>query len=201
LATIINYRKLLLAGVGIAVILLLLLDRSRLTARHQSAQVEAKEDALRRQTAVVAYTQATLIAAILEKLSEDSNSLEIALFVESSDLLNTLWKYEKEIDQSQFERATVSAKRLLDALDCKKNDDFMDIARNKIKLISEKNGTNGFAEVTNEHLIGFLGFDNSEDFDHFCEFVSRACSDSVFDSDDYLESRIRNAPGGVFRGF
>lgn len=193
----IKLRTFLMTGIGIAVLALVLWDRARINTRNERAKVEAKEDAMRRQMAVVSQNRASLIAGIYDKLREDTNTLDVALFISSTDVLNTLWKYEKQIDQAQLERATVTAKRLLDALGCKEPDAFFEFARRKMTAFA---ALKGLEEDTNEYFFVFLGLESSEEFDQFQAFISRACADIVFDGDD-LESRMKNAPRGIYRLF
>lgn len=164
-----------------------MLDRLGQAGRIQESKKAALEDSLVRQLAVVERDHTHLVEGfILATRQEEVRKLDRYLFFVSSEQLARFAKYEKDINKGQAERASVSGKRLLEALDCEAPDDFIVFAKNVAPQ-----------ELDQETLIGFLGLDSSTEYERFMEFLETACNDVV--SRNEVDSAINNAPNGELR--
>lgn len=190
----------LVSAISIFAIGFLLVDRARLKSSFEKQKQEATVDALRRQLAIRTYDRSETVTAFAKKLHEKNiDAIDLTLFVESSDILNVLWKNEKEIDSAQFERATVTAKRIMESLACDDTESYTSLAKKLFKQVNQDSTES--IEIDEPTLIEILGLESEEQFRPFLDFLSRACQDEVSSSEDPIQLRMENAPNHVFRLF
>ncbi|WP_231690919.1 hypothetical protein [Aureliella helgolandensis] len=178
-------------------------DRIRLSNEFEIHKKEAFQDSLKRQFAVVKRNRAMLIENfIVATKKKGMTALDGYFFALTSAELVDIWEHERDIDEGRCERATVSAKRILQSLDCGQTKDYLDFARRIVgDYLEDKTGNREFDDVT---LVDFLGLQASDDLENFRDFMTRACEDSVARGDDFesdFDSRLQNAPAGEYRLF
>lgn len=177
-------RRIVYVGFVLSLLGLWVADRQTLSRRFAKHEKHAFEDSLVRQLAVVEREHAQLLEAFAEAATDDPATLDKFLLGRITEQLVRLWKYEKDIDRGRAERATVSGKRLLDALNCEQPDDFFDLAEEIARR---------YFEVDRFRRTAFLEM-NEEELASFCDFLQRASQDKVARGDDFGD-QMQNAPG------
>lgn len=196
-------RKVLLGVLIFAPTSLLLADRFRMSRAFEARKEEAFEDSLKRQSAVVRRNRAILVENFIRVTKKESiSALDGYFFFVTSDELLDIWEHEQEIDEAHYERATVSAKRMLEALDCRQVDDYFQFAERTITEYLARKGEP--QEVNEDFLAGSMGLSTIDDLKKFRDFLTRACEDTVARAEDVesdFDARVQNAPGGEYRLF
>ena len=176
-------------GLLLAIIAMWVADRMTLVGNLARLEKQNVQDALTRQLAVVERDRSQLIAGFAEEALSAPESVDKYLIAATTSQLVRLWKHEKDIDLGKAERATVSGKRLLEALSCESVDDYFGFAERTVKK---------YYQVDDFERKVFLEMDN-EELSQFCDFLQRASEDTVDYGTD-LPSMMRNSPG-EFRPF
>lgn len=183
-------RKAFYCLVIVLIVSLWIADRWLLTRRHAESQQLSVEDGLRRQLAVTERDRVYLLAPFATVAKKEPKKLDLIVLFTVSDELKRLWKHEADIDKGDCERATVSGKRLLDALNCQNPDDFFDYVKEQAKRFYWEGEFEAAAyfELTDEELISFA------------DFLRRSSNDKIAEGEG-LPALLENSPRGEYRVF